>query len=276
MLMLKAVDFFDLNENRFAGLFEGTEYVWEGLSRIKPYIKANLQPNVEQIRNGETVVSKTVILFGSKVITAGFRIDTSGKKPVVIMDGKELTGASIIYAGAFLMDDQIYIGKNTVIEPAALVRGPAIIGDGTEVRHGAYIRGDVLVGDDCVVGHTTEMKSSVMLGGSKAGHFAYIGDSILGKVNLGAGTKLANLKMIDTQVSITFNGKTYQTGLRKFGVIFADGVETGCNSVTTPGTLLGKNVLLYPNGTARGYYPPDTIVKIRQDHSLKQFKSKDR
>ena len=35
-----------------------------------------------------------------------------------------------------------------------------------------------------------------MLDGAKAGHFAYIGDSILGNAaNLGAGTKLANLKM---------------------------------------------------------------------------------
>jgi UDP-N-acetylglucosamine diphosphorylase / glucose-1-phosphate thymidylyltransferase / UDP-N-acetylgalactosamine diphosphorylase / glucosamine-1-phosphate N-acetyltransferase / galactosamine-1-phosphate N-acetyltransferase len=274
MLVLRAIDFFDLEHSRFADLFAGTEFVWEGLSRIKPYLKENLQPNIKEARQGGTVIAKTLILHEGKVIRAGFQIDNSGKKPVVIMEGKELAGASIIYAGAFLMDDQIQIGKNTVIEPAALIKGPVIIGDGTEVRHGAYIRGDVLVGDDCVVGHTTEMKSSAMLGGSKAGHFAYIGDSILGRVNLGAGTKLANLKMIDSKVSITVDDKIYQTGLRKFGAIFADGVETGCNSVTTPGTLLGKNVLLYPNGTARGYYPPATVVKVNQDHSLKKLKEK--
>ncbi len=274
--MLKADDFFDLDHNRHAGLFDGTEYVWEGLSKLKSYIRENLEPNVGQVRRGETVVGKTVILHRNRVIIDGFSIDTSGKKPVVQVDGETLPGASIIYAGAFIMDDQVSIGENTVIEPAALIKGPAIIGNSTEVRHGAYIRGDVLVGDDCVVGHTTEMKSSAMLGGSKAGHFAYIGDSILGKVNLGAGTKLANLKMIDSQVSLTVDGKTYQTGLRKFGAIFGDGVETGCNSVSTPGTLLGRGVLLYPNGTARGYYPPKTIIKVRQDHALKQFKSKDR
>ncbi len=274
--MLKAADFFDLEYNRFAGLFAGTEFVWEGLARIKPFLKDNLQPNVEKARLGETMIAKTLVLYDGMVIRDNFRIDNSGKKPVVTLDGRELAGAAIIYAGAFLMDDQIYIGKNSVIEPAALVRGPAIIGDGTEVRHGAYIRGEVLVGDDCVVGHTTEIKSSVMLGGSKAGHFAYIGDSILGKVNLGAGTKLANLKMIDSIVTITVEGKSYQTGLRKFGAIFGDGVETGCNSVSTPGTLLGKNALLYPNGTARGYYPPDTIIKIKQEHMLKAFTSRDR
>lgn len=272
--MLKAVDFFDLEQNRFADLFNGTEFVWEALSRIKPYLKENLQPNVKELRHGDTVIAKTLILYDGKVIKAGFQIDNSGKKPLVLVDGNELKGASIVFAGAYLMDDQIFIGKNTVIEPAALIRGPAIIGNGTEVRQGAYIRGDVLVGDDCVVGHTTEMKSSVMLGGSKAGHFAYIGDSILGQVNLGAGTKLANLKMIDSKVSITIDDQVYQTGLRKFGAILADGVETGCNSVTTPGTLLGKHVLLYPNGTARGYYPPSTVVKVKQDHDLHILKNR--
>ena len=45
-----------------------------------------------------------------------------------------------------------------------------------------------------MVGHTTEVKGSIFFDDAKAGHFAYVGDSILGKnVNLGAGTKLSNL-----------------------------------------------------------------------------------
>lgn len=263
--MLEAKDFFNLGSNRFQHLFDQTEYVWEALKNIKPFLADHLEPNVSDLRNGSTVVEKTMILYDGKLISSGFEIDNSGKKTVVKIDGVVLEGASIIYSGAFLMDDAIYIGKNTVIEPSALIKGPTFIGDGTEVRHGAYIRGEVLIGDNCVVGHTTEMKSSVMVGGSKAGHFAYIGDSILGSVNMGAGTKLANLKMIDSQVVVSADGNFYKTGLRKFGAILGDGVETGCNSVTTPGTILGNNSLLYPNGTARGYYPPGTIIKIRQD-----------
>ena len=99
------------------------------------------------------------------------------------------------------------------------------------MRQGAYIRGNVLIGEHCVVGHATEIKSSVLLGDSKAGHFAYIGDSILGRVNLGAGTKLANLKITGSPIVITVAGKEYHTGLKKFGAILGDGVETGCNSV---------------------------------------------
>ncbi|MDO9534828.1 MAG: glucose-1-phosphate thymidylyltransferase [Bacillota bacterium] len=266
--MLRPQDFFELSGNPFASLFDNTEYVWDALKKLKGYIKDNLRGNVSDIRKGESFIKNTAVLYNGNVIDSGFVIDTSGKKPLVKKDGLILEGASIIYAGSNLMDDGISIGKNTVVESGALIKGPTIICDHTEIRQGAYIRGEALIGNDCVVGHTTEIKSSVMLGGSKAGHFAYIGDSILGKVNLGAGTKIANLKITGSQIVLDVKGIKYETGLRKFGVIMADGVETGCNSVTTPGTLLGKNVLLYPNATARGYYPPQIIVKVRSVQEL--------
>jgi UDP-N-acetylglucosamine diphosphorylase / glucose-1-phosphate thymidylyltransferase / UDP-N-acetylgalactosamine diphosphorylase / glucosamine-1-phosphate N-acetyltransferase / galactosamine-1-phosphate N-acetyltransferase len=273
--MLGAIDFFNLNECRFRDIFIDTEYVWEGLIKIKTYLKDNLEGNTGAIRRGNSFIDQTCVMYRGEVITGGFEIDATGKKVLVKMDGSVLEGASVIYAGSHLLDDYIYIGSNTIIEPCALIKGPTIIGNNSEIRHGAYIRGEVLVGDDCVVGHTTEIKSSVMLGGSKAGHFAYIGDSILGSVNLGAGTKLANLKMIDSQVVVNAEGQVFKTGLRKFGAVLADGVETGCNSVTTPGTLLGKQVLLYPNCTARGYYPPGTIIKVRQNKDLSKLNRKE-
>ncbi len=265
--MLGPADFFDLEDNPFSDLFQGAEYVWDGLKNLKDFIGDNLRPNVKELRRGRDMVEYTVVLYKNEALISGFEIDLSGKKAVVRRKDEVLEGASIIYAGAFLIGDDISIGNGTVIEPTALIKGPTVIGDNTEVRHGAYVRGDVLVGHDCVVGHTTEMKSSVMLGGSKAGHFAYIGDSILGKVNLGAGTKLANLKVIDSQVIVKTGSGEHRTGLRKFGAILADGVETGCNSVTAPGTLLGRKTILYPNGTARGYYAPGMIIKVRQNQS---------
>jgi len=247
--MLRPEDFFNLSQTQFKGLFSDVEYVWDALKKIKEYIRDNIKPNVSGIRKGETFINKTAVLYGGEVIESGFDISIEKKKLTVKKKGKILEGASVVYAGAALMDDEIYIGKGTVIEPGAL---------------------DTLVGNGCVVGHATELKSSAMLGGSKAGHFAYIGDSILGSVNLGAGTKLANLKIIESNIVISIEGKRYKTGLRKFGAILADGVETGCNSVTTPGTLLGKDVLMYPNTTAKGYHPPKTIIKLRQTQKLVQ------
>jgi len=164
-----------------------------------------------------------------------------------------------------LFDSNIYIGEGTVVEPGALIKGPSIIGNHTEVRQGAYLRGNCLIGDRCVVGHTTEVKHSIMLDDAKAGHFAYIGDSVLGNhVNLGAGTKLANLKIVDVEMKLMVEGKVYETGLRKLGAILGDYTETGCNSVTSPGTLLGKASLVYPCvNVPGGFYPERSIVGIK-------------
>jgi len=155
------------------------------------------------------------------------------------------------------------IGKGALIEGGALIKSPAILGDCTEVRQGAYLRGYCLTGKKCVVGHTTEVKHTIFLNDAKAGHFAYLGDSILGQdANLGAGTKFANLKFLGGNVSIRTKEGLVDTGRRKFGAILGDSAQTGCNSVTNPGTIIGKGGILMPNTTApSGYHQPRTIIR---------------
>ena len=174
-----------------------------------------------------------------------------------------------IMEGAYISGDDIIIGEGSVVEPGAYIKGPCIIGKNTEIRQGAYIRGNVIVGDGCVVGHTTEIKHSIMLNGAKAGHFAYIGDSILGNnVNLGAGTKLANLKIVKGEIDLNINGQIYNTGLRKMGAIMGDNVQTGCNTVTAPGTIISKNSLIYSLSSVKGFISEHKILKLRQKQTL--------
>lgn len=158
--------------------------------------------------------------------------------------------------------DLISIGKGSVIEPGAYIRGPCIIGENCTIRHGAYIRGDVIAGNRCVIGHTTEVKGAIFLNDAHAAHFAYVGDSILGnRVNLGAGTKCANLKLNDTPVTLHIGGQEFQTGLRKFGAIIGDGSQIGCNAVTNPGVIIGKNTFCYPGINVNGFIPENSIVR---------------
>jgi NDP-sugar pyrophosphorylase family protein len=167
-----------------------------------------------------------------------------------------------VMPGAYLVGDKIFIDEGSVIEAGALIKGPAYIGKNTQVRHGAYVRERVLVGDNCVVGHATEIKDCIMLDGAHAAHFAYLGDSILGNhVNLGAGTRLANLKLDNSGVKIRLPERIYDTGLRKLGAIVGDRVQTGCNTVTNPGTLLAPDCRVYALSSPRGYYPPGTIIR---------------
>ncbi|MEM7034608.1 MAG: glucose-1-phosphate thymidylyltransferase [Chloroflexota bacterium] len=182
-------------------------------------------------------------------------------------------------AGATLINpESIYIGPGTRVEAGAYIAGPTYIGANCEVRHGAYVRGSVLTGDNCVLGHASEFKNVVMLSGSQAGHFAYLGDTILGhNVNLGAGTKMANLEVLSNihkkktgvrpSIKIRIPGyeQPLDTGLAKMGAILGDEAQTGCNAVTNPGCLIGPETLIYPNTSlAKGYYEGKKIIKLRQ------------
>jgi NDP-sugar pyrophosphorylase family protein len=174
-----------------------------------------------------------------------------------------------VMEGAYLLDDEIFIGPGSVVEPGAVIKGPAYIGANTEIRQGAYIRGSVLVGDNCVVGHATELKNSILLDKAHAAHFAYVGDSILGNhINLGAGTRLANVKLNSTNVIVKIGGQAYETGLRKLGAIVGDRVQIGCNAVLNPGTLLEPGCMAYALTLLHGFYPANTMIKRSAERVL--------
>ena len=209
---------------------------------------------------------ETVVLHDGKTLTENLSIeygDPAKGKLMVRQGGRLLADATVLMAGALLMNGPIQLGRGVLVESGALIKGPAIIGDRTEIRQGAYIRGFCLAGRRCVIGHTTEVKHSIFLDDAKAGHFAYLGDSILGnRVNLGAGTKLANLRFLGGEVQIKTDGGPVASGMRKLGAIMADDVQTGCNSVTNPGTLLGRRAILMPNCTApSGFHRPGHVIR---------------
>jgi len=172
-----------------------------------------------------------------------------GEEPVI--KGK-------VHAGAWI-HGKVFIAEGAVVEPSAFIQGPCFIGPDAEIRHGAYIRGNVYVGARAVVGHTSEVKGSVLLDDAKAAHFAYVGDSFLGRnVNLGAGTKLANLKLKGDEVKFRHpaDGRPVASGLRKFGAIMGDNAQTGCNAVLSPGTLMMPGATVLPCAHGRGLIKP--------------------
>ena len=168
----------------------------------------------------------------------------------------------LVEDGAWIVGTDVFLGAGSVVEPGAYVKGPCWIGRNVEIRHGAYIRGQAIIGDGCVVGHASEVKGSIFLPGAKAGHFAYVGDSILGRnVNLGAGTKLANLRLEGDEVIVRSEGRRVPTGLRKLGAILGDCTQTGCNSVTNPGTLLGPRSRVLPCAAIAGHHGAESVLR---------------
>lgn len=269
-------NFFDLKESVHQGLFQPDAPVWTALDRLQDYLASFFQGTWPLAGRGGMVEKPLIVVEGEvRDGDLNVRPSRSGNNVQAFDGDRPLEGAAIIMPGAYLFDDEIIIGARTVIEPGALIKGPTVLGEDTEVRQGAYIRGNCLIGSRCVVGHATEIKGSIMLDGAQAGHFAYIGDSILGlNVNLGAGTKLANLKMVPGTVMIPVNRKYHNTGRRKLGAILGDRTETGCNSVTSPGTLMGPGSIVYSGISVPGGYYPDSSyimpspgsIEIRSGH----------
>ncbi|MCB2184748.1 MAG: hypothetical protein KQH63_22205 [Desulfobulbaceae bacterium] len=265
--MLATDSFFDLSSWEHPQLFESSQYAWDGLKKLKSYMDSVSYPPLDDNVKKNEPLPHTLVYHDSVFLCAeNLRIEmgaaTKGQLQVFKND-ELLEGASVIMAGATLIGDKIKLGKGILIEPGAFIASPAIIGDNTEIRHAAYLRGYCLIGRKCVVGHVTEVKHTIFMDEAKAGHFAYLGDSILGcNVNLGAGTKLANLRFTPGNVPVKTPGGPVDSGLRKFGAILADEVQTGCNSVTNPGTLLGKKSILLPNTTApSGLHGKSSLIR---------------
>lgn len=180
------------------------------------------------------------------------------------------------YPGAIFIDpENIFIGEGTIIEPGAYIKGPCVIGKNCTVRFGAYIRENVIAGDKCVIGNSTELKNVILLNRAHLAHHAYGGDSIFGNdCNLGAGTKCANLKFDGTEILVYHQGNQYKTGLRKFGAIIGDETQLGCNSVTNPGTLLGKKTYLFPCINFGGIAPQNSIIRSAGKATISPQKAK--
>jgi acetyltransferase-like isoleucine patch superfamily enzyme len=266
-LMFESEKFFDLDGVEHKAAFPANEPVWAALDGLEDYL-SGLFGKPRPLSNISGQIEKTIVIHGGEV-RHDLDVTTSGPKNSVQVysKGELIEDASVIMPGAYLFDDKVILGSGVIVEPGALLKGPVVIGNSAEIRQGAYVRGNCIIGDRCVVGHTTEIKGSIMLDGAQAGHFAYIGDSILGKdVNLGAGTKLANLRIIPGTVKVPFENERHDTGRRKMGAVLGDGTQTGCNSVTSPGTLVGPGSSIYPGVVVpAGYHPGRTTFRPPKD-----------
>ncbi|MBD3387960.1 MAG: NTP transferase domain-containing protein [Candidatus Altiarchaeales archaeon] len=162
------------------------------------------------------------------------------------------------------------MSKKATVEDYAVLKGSVNVGDGTVIRSGSYIEGPVYIGRDCVIGpncyirpHTVimdgckvgnavEVKNSIIMPRTCVGHLSYVGDSIIGEgCNFGAGTKVANLRFDDGEVSIEVKQNMVMSGRRKFGVLMGDNVKTGINVSIMPGRSI------YPNA----YVDAGSVVK---------------
>ena len=165
--------------------------------------------------------------------------------------------------------DDVWIAKSAKVFPSAFIGGPCIIGPETEVRHCAFIRGSALVGAGCVVGNSTELKNVILFDRVQVPHYNYVGDSILGyKAHMGAGSITSNVKSDKLPVVVRDGSEKMETRRKKVGAMIGDEAEIGCNAVMNPGSVIGRNAIVYPTTCVRGTVPAGFILRV--DGSLAQ------
>ncbi len=167
--------------------------------------------------------------------------------------------------------EDVWIHKDARIFPSAYIAGPCIIAEDTEVRHCAFIRGSALIGKGCVVGNSTELKNVILFDGVQVPHYNYVGDSILGyKSHMGAGSITSNVRSDKKDITVHFEDGDIRTGLKKFGTILGDRVEIGCGSILNPGSIVGRDSIVYPLSSVREAVSCSSIYK-RQGETAKRL-----
>jgi UDP-N-acetylglucosamine diphosphorylase/glucosamine-1-phosphate N-acetyltransferase len=151
----------------------------------------------------------------------------------------------------------VSIGESTIVRSGSYIVGPVVIGSNCDIGPNCYIRPSTSIGDNCHIGSAVELKNSIIMKSTKVPHHNYVGDSVIGEgCNLGAGTKIANLRL--DKENIYIDGRN--TKKRKLGAIIGDGVETGINSCINIGCIIGNNTKIGPGALCSGVIAPDSII----------------
>lgn len=217
---------------------------------------ARLVRAIEPSRRGE--VELTDALQSSFDASGGWR-------PVEVADWLDVGRPWDLLAAAERALAELPEERRGEVEPGATLVGKVVVAEGARVKAGAYVEGPVYIGprvvvgpncslrpnsvllEDAKVGNGCEVKASLLMAGAHVAHLSYVGDSVLGeRVNLGAGTLVANLRHDGRTVRTTLEGQRVDTRRRKFGVVLGDDVHTGINTSLNVGVMLPAGASTLP------------------------------
>lgn len=157
--------------------------------------------------------------------------------------------------------ENIILGENSRILNGSYLEGPIIIGSNCKIGPNCYIRPFTSIGNNCHVGNACEIKNTLIMDNSNVPHQNYVGDSVIGfNCNLGAGTKIANLRLDKKNIDVILNGEKVNTNRRKLGTLLGDNVQTGINSMLNVGSIIGNDVFIGPGANVSGEVKPNAKI----------------
>src|SRR5438067_10976656 len=140
--MFKPSDLFDLEQTDHAALFDGCQYAWEALKKLRDYLKANLRPALHNRCDGTAYIGEQVFIG----------------EGTVVEDGVMIKGPAII-------------GRNCQIRHNAYVREDVIIGDDCVVGNSSELK-NVLMFNNCQAPHFNYVGDAIL------GHKTHLGAGV--------------------------------------------------------------------------------------------------
>ena len=203
------------------------------------------------MNNGVTIINPEAAYIDKKVVIG---------KDVVLYPNVFLRQNTIIGDNTIIKENTVIenskIGDNTCIQSSTIIESK--VGSNVTVGPFAYLRPNSIVGNNCRVGDFIEMKNSSLGEGSKASHFAYIGDATIGKkVNISCGVVFAN-----------YDGKN------KYKTTVEDDVFIGSNANLVAPVTIGSSSFIAAGSTITEDVPPNTLAIARERQVNKQRKDK--
>lgn len=170
---------------------------------------------------------------------------------------------NVIIEGQVTLGDGVHIGPNCHIKNANIGTGSKILANSVideaqvaahcRVGPFARLRPGTILHDHAKVGNFVETKNTTVGQGSKANHFTYLGDTVLGeKVNIGAGTITCNYD-----------------GVNKFKTTIDDGAFIGSNSSLVAPVNIGAGATIGAGSTITKDVPDENLAIARgKQHNL--------
>lgn len=141
--MFKPTDLFDLTQTEHAALFDGCEFAWDALKKLKAYIEAHAKSDLRNKCEGVAYIGRNVIIG----------------EGTVVEDGAMIKGPAII-------------GRNCEIRHGAYIRDHVIVGDGCIIGNSSELKHSFLF-NGCQVPHFNYVGDSIL------GHKAHVGAGVI-------------------------------------------------------------------------------------------------
>lgn len=234
-------------------------------ANLKDYHKAKTELKPIQYSSALTRIQFPEEIFGNNYdeLKKDFALVTKGRTSAKVSATNTLMGDDIFFeeganaecSSLNSRQGPIYLAKKAEIWEGSQIRGAFALGENSSIKMGTKIYPGTSIGHNCRVGG--EINNIVIWGNSSKGHDGYMGNAVMGEwCNLGADTNNSNLKNNYAQVKL-YDYEEFamrSTNLQFCGVVIADHVKAGINTMFNTGTVVGVSANVYGAG-----FPPNFI-----------------